>query len=71
MIMQTWYIICFHGNRVVHTEHRYGGYEDTRHIAEIIFYYGKTIEGNPVEFTRVVAISESHEIAVDVTGTID
>jgi hypothetical protein len=69
--MQNWYFVCFVNDRVIHAQHFHTGYENAQQIASNMYNFGIIIEGETVEFTRVVAISEQHEIAFDVRGQID
>jgi hypothetical protein len=71
MSTQCWYVVCFINERVVHVDHSYSGEERAHQSASNLFNFGKTIDGEILEFTRVVAISEGHTIAFDVRGNID
>jgi hypothetical protein len=71
MGVEVWYFIGMVEDRIIHADHdvfsETNGAEVARAEAQKLFDDGVNIEGTHVEFTRVSAISESHEIALDIS----
>jgi hypothetical protein len=69
--VKVWYFIGMIEDRIIHVDHdvfsETNGEEIARTQAQKWFDDGVIIEGEIVKFTRVSAISESHQIALDIS----
>lgn len=79
-MVKLWYFIGMFNvggtDRVAHVDHDAlddgeDGYDRARAIGEHWFNDGVNIEGDMVEFDRVVVTSEEHEIALDISRVKD
>jgi hypothetical protein len=71
MGVKVWYFVGMFGDRIIHVDHDVFGETDGEEFARIEAQKwldgGINIEGEIVQFTRVIATSESHETAFDVS----
>lgn len=66
-----WYFTCFVEDRVIHVQHSFINSGVAERQAQSMFDLGVNINGMNVEITRVCAISEHHEIALDIRRSVD